>query len=49
MAMTIDFSMVSRPTELVLNGIEIALERTADPLNHAAFLPFNMKDGMIAG
>lgn len=49
MAMTIDLEMIRRPTELVLNGIEKALERTADPLNQAAFLPSNMKDGMLAG
>ena len=49
MAMMIDLEMIRRPTELVLNGIENALERTADPLNRTSFLPSSMRDGMIAG
>ncbi|MEZ5933870.1 MAG: phasin family protein [Alphaproteobacteria bacterium] len=48
MATTIDMETVMQPAEAALTNMEQALDRTADSVGQAVYLPAGMRDGMMA-
>ena len=48
MATNIDLSVVMQPAEAVLTNVEQTLDRAADTVGQAGYLPVGMKDGMMA-
>lgn len=48
MAENIDLDMVMQPAEVALTNMEQVLDRTADSVGGAAYLPAGMRDGLMA-
>jgi hypothetical protein len=48
MAMNIDLDAVMRPAEAALTNVEQTLDRTADTIGQAGYLPVGMRDGVMA-
>lgn len=48
MAANIDLDVAMRPAETALTNVEQTLDRTADTVGQAGYLPVGMKDGVMA-
>eukprot|EP00178_Gracilaria_changii_P007989 TRINITY_DN24739_c0_g1_i1.p2 TRINITY_DN24739_c0_g1~~TRINITY_DN24739_c0_g1_i1.p2 ORF type:complete len:148 (+),score=27.94 TRINITY_DN24739_c0_g1_i1:55-498(+) len=48
MAMNIDLDVVMQPADAVLTNVEQNLDRTADTIGQAGYLPTSMRDGVMA-
>ena len=48
MAMNIDLDVVMQPAEAALTNVEQTLDRTADTIGQAGYLPVGMRDGVLA-
>ncbi|MGI9493275.1 MAG: phasin family protein [Geminicoccaceae bacterium] len=48
MATNIDLDMVMRPAETALTNVEQTLDRTADTVGQAGYLPVGIRDGVMA-
>ena len=48
MATNINLDMVMRPTEVALANLDEALDRTADNVDQASYLPAGLREGLMA-